>query len=324
MGPRISLEQWRALIAVVDHGGYARAAAALHKSQSAVTYAVQKIESSLGLEAFALEGRKAALTPTGAMLYRRAWALVHEAAELERAAGRLSAGWEAEIGLAVEVLFPTWLLLDCLDRFGRESPDTRIELIESVIGGAGEALLAGRADLAVTPHVPPGFLGEPVMRLAMLAVAHPGHALHHLGRPVTERDLHQHRHLIVRDSASTRDPRVTRDARTTTVEVDQRWTVSDMATSIEAACQGYGFAWLPEDRIRPALERGDLAPLNLREGGQRFIELYLTLADPEFAGPGVRRLAALLRAAVARECTGTKALQVWHLPAPDGGRKTDP
>ena len=77
--PHISLEQWRSLMAVVDAGGYAQAAAALHKSQSAVTYAVQKIESQLGVKVFAIEGRKAALTPTGQMLYRRAVALVGEA-----------------------------------------------------------------------------------------------------------------------------------------------------------------------------------------------------------------------------------------------------
>ena len=46
---RISLEQWRALIAVVDAGGYAQAAARLHKSQSAVTYAVKKLERLLGV-----------------------------------------------------------------------------------------------------------------------------------------------------------------------------------------------------------------------------------------------------------------------------------
>ncbi len=296
--PRISLDQWRALVAVVDHGGYALAAEALHKSQSAVTYAVQKIESVLGVRAFVQEGRRSVLTDTGALLYRRGRALVQEAGDLERAAGRLSAGWEAEIWLAVEVLFPTWLLLDCLAAFGLESPDTRIEVLETVIGGAGEALLSGRADLAVTPHVPPGFLGEPIMRLAMIAVAHPRHPLHQLGRPVTERDLKRHRHLVVRDSASTRD-RVT-----ATVETEQRWTVSDMATSVEAASKGYGFAWLPEERIRSVLDRGDLAPLDVGEGSHRYIELYLTFADPEFAGPGVRRLADILRAGVARECDG--------------------
>ena len=61
--PTISLEQWRALVAVVDEGGYAAAAEGIHKSQSAVTYAVQQVEKLLGVKAFRLEGRKAVLTP---------------------------------------------------------------------------------------------------------------------------------------------------------------------------------------------------------------------------------------------------------------------
>lgn len=297
--PHISLEQWRALIAVVEQGGYAQAAAALHKSQSAVTYAVQKIESGLGVKAFGLEGRRAVLTDTGRMLYRRGRALVEEAAELERAARKLSAGWEAEIWLAAEVVFPSWLLIDCLARFGAESPDTRIEVIESVLAGAGEALLSGQADLAITPHVPAGFLGEPLMRVRMVAVAHPDHPLHRLARPLSARDLEAHRHLVVRDTGSARD------RRTTTVEVNQRWTVSHMATSIEAAVAGHGFAWLPEERIRAELDAGRLVPLDLREGGERFLELYLALADPDFVGPGVARLAQILREGVARECAAS-------------------
>ena len=45
MSTKITLDQWQALIAVVDEGGYAAAAEALDKSQSAISYAVQKIET---------------------------------------------------------------------------------------------------------------------------------------------------------------------------------------------------------------------------------------------------------------------------------------
>src|SRR5262245_21769817 len=99
--PHITLEQWRSLVAVVDAGGYAQAAEALHKSQSSVTYAVQKLESVLGVEAFEVRGRKAHLTPTGELLYRRARALLDDAGGLEKAARTLSAGWEAEIRVAM-------------------------------------------------------------------------------------------------------------------------------------------------------------------------------------------------------------------------------
>ena len=71
-------------IAVVDADGYARAAEKLHKSQSAVTYAVQKLERLLDVKAFEIRGRKAVLTPTGQMLYLRARTLLDEAASVER------------------------------------------------------------------------------------------------------------------------------------------------------------------------------------------------------------------------------------------------
>ena len=286
--PHISLEQWCTLVAVVEAGGYARAAEALHKSQSAVSYAVQKIESQLGLQAFEIQGRKAVLTPTGHMLYRRALALLGEAGDLEQAARKLSAGWEAEIGLAAEVLYPPDRLLDALARFGAEAPRTRVEVIESVLGGTGEALLGGQADVAVTPTVPPGFLGRPLLNVRLLAVAHPAHPLHRQGHPLRESDLRVHRHLPVRATSASRD------RRTTTVEVEQRWTFSSMGMSIAAACAGHGFAWYPEARIRAELAAGQLKVLPLGGAEERFVQLYCVVADPDGGGPGVRRLEEIL------------------------------
>ena len=52
MNPHITLEQWRALLAVVDAGGYAQAAEVMHKTQSAVSYAIQKMEAVLGVKVF--------------------------------------------------------------------------------------------------------------------------------------------------------------------------------------------------------------------------------------------------------------------------------
>lgn len=287
--PRISLEQWRALSAVVDAGGYAQAAERLHKSQSSVTYAVQKIESLLDVQLFEIQGRKAVLTPTGHLLHRRATALLAEAASLEDAAGRLSAGWEAELRLVVEILFPNQVLMEALDRFGKESPHTRIELIESVLGGTSEALLSGAADLAIAPRVPTGFFGEPLMDMRMLLVAAPSHPLHALGRPVTQRDLRARRHIVVRDSGSQRDKTPLN------LEAKQRWTVSHTATSMQAVRAGYGFAWLAEDRIREDLDNGSLRPLPDEREHERRVTLYLIHADPEGPGPGQTRLVELLR-----------------------------
>lgn len=294
--PRISIEQWRALMAVVEAGGYAQAAERMHKSQSSITYAVKKLESLLDVTVFEIQGRKAVLTPTGELLYRRARALLEEASGLERAAHKLSAGWEAEIGLAVEPLFPTFLLLKCLAQFAAESPHTRIELIESVLSGTCEALTGGKAELGISNIVPPGFLGDVLMAVRMVAVSAPEHPLQKLSRPLTQRDLRAHRQLVVRDSG------IHRSGNALTLEATQRWTVSNMTTSIEAVRRGYGFAWFPEEKIREELAEGWLQPLNLREGSVRMGALYLVYADRDAAGPGVLRLAEIIRATVSSEC----------------------
>ncbi|MDP1658378.1 MAG: LysR substrate-binding domain-containing protein, partial [Methylotenera sp.] len=105
-------------------------------------------------------------------------------------------------------------------------------------------------------------------------------------------DLRAYRHLVVRDSSKKRDQRAA------FVEVDQRWTVSQVATSIEAVAMGYGFAWLPEEHIKLELKSGLLRPLPLLEGGVREIPLYLVLANPDFAGPGIRRMTEIIKNSV--------------------------
>jgi len=297
---RITLDQWATLVSVVESGSYAKAADRLHKSQSTLTYAMQKLEELLGVKAFELRGRKAVLTPTGEVLYRRGKALIEEAARLEHAAGELAQGWEPEIRLAVEIIFPTWLLLECLDRFARERPGTRIELLETVLGGNEEALVQRAVHLAIGPVVPAGFAGDILLPVRFVCMAAPGHALHQLGRAVTVEDLRRHRHLVIRDSGVQRADRGV-------FLNENRWTVSSKATSIRAAAMGLGYAWYPEDSVREELERGALKPLALREGGERAATLYLIYADRDAAGPGTRRLAQIIQEAVRRSCRADTA-----------------
>lgn len=294
--PKISLDQWATLVSVVESGGYARAGEALHKSQSTLTYAIQRLEELLGVKAFEIRGRKAVLTPTGEVLYRRGKTLVDEAARLEHAAGELAKGWEAEIRIAVEILFPTWLLVQCLGAFSAERPDTRIELFETVLGGTDEVLIARRVDFAISPNLPQGFLGDLLMPVRAVCVAAPSHPLHRLGRPATLEDLRQHRHIVIRDSGIQR-------TRSAGFLNEQRWTVSHKATSLHAVLLGHGYAWFPEDAIQGELERGALVPIPLREGAERTGSLYLIFADRDAAGPGTLRLADIIRTKVKEECS---------------------
>ena len=69
--PKTTLEQWTVLAAVVDEGGFAQAAAMLNRSQSAVSYAVGRLQDSLGVPLLVLEGRRSVLTAHGRTLLSR-------------------------------------------------------------------------------------------------------------------------------------------------------------------------------------------------------------------------------------------------------------
>ncbi|WP_322997086.1 LysR family transcriptional regulator [Castellaniella sp.] len=280
----IPLHYWQSLMAVVDHGGYASAAEALGKSQSAVSYAIQRLEDQLGLRVFRQEGRRAVLTPAGHILLQRARVLVEHAQGLEFAARQMAEGQEAVLRLAVDGLFPDWLLLQTLAAFSAGCSSTRIEVLETVLSGTDDALLQRRADLAITPRIPQGFSGEPLMQVQFVAVAAPNHPLHQLKRTLEWADLRQHRQLVVRDSGSGRQSAGWLDA-------EQRWTFSHPATSIQAACAGLGFAWYPALRIRQELADGRLTPLPLAEGRHRYAMLYRVFARPDFPGPACQNLA---------------------------------
>lgn len=84
--PRVTLDQWRTLQAVVDHGGFAQAAEALHRSQSSISYTVARMQEQLGVPLLRIDGRKAVLTEAGEVLLRRSRQLVKQAGQLEELA----------------------------------------------------------------------------------------------------------------------------------------------------------------------------------------------------------------------------------------------
>jgi DNA-binding transcriptional LysR family regulator len=291
--PRITLEQWRALQAVVEAGGYSQAAGQLHKSQSTLTYAVQKIERLLDLKVFELRGRKAVLTEAGQVLYRRARTLLEEAQLLERGAAAMAADWQPELRIAIEVLFPTWLLLESLEAFARERPETRIELFETVLTGTREMLEEGRVDFAIGTDRA-GIEGELLMTVRGIPVAAADHPLHKLGRPLTARDLKRHRRILIRDTATRREREV--------AGVEARWTVSHKATAIRALTMGLGYSWMPAEMIRDELRDGTLVALPVAAGAERLGQIYLAFADPEFPGRDAARLAQIIREKVKAAC----------------------
>lgn len=293
-GPRVTLEQWRTLQTVVDSGGYAQAAEALHKSQSSVSYTVSKLQEQLGMELLHIEGRRAVLTPAGETLLQRSRHLIEQAMQLEQVALGLEQGWEAEVRLAFDGAYPKPALVKALQTFQPQSQGTRLLLREEILSGASEALLERKADLAITPWVPPGFMGEELLEIHFIAVAHPDHPLHHLGRKVTAHDMSQEMQLVIKDSG------IKQNRDSGWLGSDQRWTVTSMDSATQLLANKLGFAWITTfDAIEP-IEKGVLKPLDLDVEYAKHGTLYLVYAQKDVSGPATKLLADSLKESAAQ------------------------
>ncbi len=280
--PKTSLEQWSVLAAIVDHGGFAQAAAALHKSQSAVSYAVARLGEALDLPLLEIDGRRARLTAHGRTLLQRARPLLADLVTLERLAGSLKRGWEPELRLVVDAAFPRDRLFAIVADLRGRCPETQLELADAVLSGAEDAIVDGSADLVVTSQVPPGHLGEFLIDVPFIAVASPEHPLCRLGRTLTNNDLAHHVQSVVRDSGA-RHPR---DAGW--LGAERRYTVSSFESSVALISAGLAFAWLPDHIVAERLANGSLLALPLEAGGTRRVPLSLVTVQPDLAGPALR------------------------------------
>jgi DNA-binding transcriptional LysR family regulator len=280
--PRTSIEHWAVLAAVVDHGGFAQAAKALHRSQSAVSYAVARLQAALDVPLLAIQGRKAVLTPHGETLLKRARPLLKDTETLEALARTLKQGWEPQLNVTADAAFPRARLLAIIAELQRMCPQTQLQFSDAVLSGAEEAIADGTADLVVTTRVPEGFLGEFLFNISFVAVAAPSHPLFGRDRALVADDLTREVQAVIRDSGTKR-------------RLDDGWlgakrrfTVSSMEASLAAVQAGLAYAWLPEHLVREPLARGSLRRLPLALGGVRSVPLYLVLVRPETAGPAAR------------------------------------
>ena len=279
---RTSLEQWAVLAAVVDEGGYAQAAAALHRSQSAVSYAVGRLQEELDVPLLVIEGRKAVLTPHGQTLLQRARGLLRDMNTLELLARSLKQGWEAELQLVVDAAFPREHLLKIVAELQQLCPNTQMQLSDAVLSGAEEAIADGVADVVVTAHVPSGYVGEFLVDVSFVAVARPEHALFGVGHDLSFEDLTRHVQVVVRDSG-VKHPRDEG-----WLGAERRCTVSSMEASLATVKAGLAYAWLPEHVVAASLRDGTLKALPLTSGRERRVPLYLVLVHSEVAGPAAR------------------------------------
>lgn len=288
--PRVTLDQWRTLQAVVDQGGFAQAAEVLHRSQSSVSYTVARMQDQLGVPLLRIDGRRAVLTEAGAVLLRRSRQLVKQASQLEDLAHHMEQGWEAEVRLVVDAAYPNAKLVRALSAFMPQSRGCRVRLREEVLSGVEEVLQEGVADLAISALNITGYLPAELSTVEFIAVAHPEHALHRLQREISFLDLETQMQVVVRDSGRLQP----RDAGW--LGAEHRWTVGSLATAATFVSSGLGFAWLPHHLIERELREGLLKALPLDPGGKRHPLFYLYSNKDKPLGPATQILVELIKA----------------------------
>jgi DNA-binding transcriptional LysR family regulator len=286
---KTTLEQWAVLASVVDEGGFAQAANALHRSQSAVSYAVGRLQEALGLPLLELDGRKSVLTPHGKTLLGRARPLLRDLDTLEAVARSLKQGWEPELKLVVDAAFPRAQLFAIVADLQRACPSTDIQLADAVLSGAEEAITERHADVVVSSRVPPGFLGDRLLDVEFIAVARSDHPLLRIDHTLTLDDLTRHVQAVVRDSGSTQP----RDEGW--LGADHRYTVSSMESSLGLVLAGLAYAWLPEHVLANYLRDGVLRRIPLAGGGSRTVTLHIVMVRPELAGPAATAAVATFK-----------------------------
>ena len=289
---KITLEQWRMFHAVVEFGGFNQASQGVHKSQSSIHNAVGKIEGSLGIKLFLIEGRKTVLSEAGELMLRRTNYLLEEAKKVEAVGETLSKGIESKLKIAVDEIFPRSLLYQVLENVSVEFPLLQIELIESILSGSNELLKQDDVEIAISPISLNSGFSESLCHIPFIAVASPEHSLNKLDRNLTLEDLKCYRQIVVRDSAQGNSYDKASEG---WLEANQRWTVSHMQSSIDMICKGLGFAWLPYNLIETQLDKGLLKPLQLKENTKRSTQLYLTFKDGDRLGPAARSFLGEIR-----------------------------
>lgn len=290
--PKSTLEQWRILQAVVDAGGYAQAADLLNKSQSSLNHAVAKLQNQLGVELLQVNGRKAFLTEAGQVMLRRSRLLTQQIEDLELLAASIDMGWEPEIRIAVELIYPKHFLHQALASFYPQSRGSRIQIIDTVITGTTEIILEAKADLviAATAVIPKGFLGEPIHITHLWPVVGSSHPLATFDSIGLDQ-LSQYLQIVIRDTATKPI-----DGPGGWLKAEHRWTVSNFYEAIEILQTGIGFCWLPQHLAEPLLASGLLWRLPLEQSSERLVPLSLLTPKEEKLGPGSRQLRQLILA----------------------------
>lgn len=279
----VDLESLRVIAAIVEAGSFARAAQVLNKTQSAVSYQVQKLEGRLGTAIFDRSAYRAELTPVGERIVAEGQRLLDQAQYVTALVEQFSEGWEPKLELVVDGMLPSVPLLAALKEMADLNIPTHIQLRVEFLGGVPQRFEQAGAELMLT-LVPPTDVRLAVQALndieAVLVVS-PGHALATMDA-VELAHLHQHVELTVHDSSYSKA-----HGGTQTFGGDRVFYLSDFRAKKEALLMGLGYGWMPLNDIQPELDAGQLVELDYTGGARhRYTPMLVHRQDQTWGRAG--------------------------------------
>lgn len=138
-----------ALVAVADTGSVRAAAAALGRTQPAITHALRRLEAAVGFALLDRSSYRARLTREGEIFVRRARATVSNARSLRDFATLLSRGVELQVSVAVDGAIPSEAWIELIAPAARAFPETQFDIRSGQDQAPLRRLAAGEVDLAI-------------------------------------------------------------------------------------------------------------------------------------------------------------------------------
>lgn len=249
-------------------GSFASAARELGKVPSALTYSVRQLEEALDVLLFDRSSRQAQLTPAGEELVREGQRLLGQMDAVAHRVQRIASGWETQLTLVIETILNPAPIYDLIESFYQLNPPTRLKLQHEVLNGTWEALVSGKADVALGLGGA-GLQGDSQVRtekigeMAFDFVVAPHHPLAKRvaeGHPTPLRNdiLIQHRIVAVADSANRLDP-----ATIGILPGQDVLTVSSMSDKLQVIRRGLGCGSVPHYMVQADLDHGRLVAIAL-------------------------------------------------------------
>ena len=147
----LDTDQLRSFLAIVDSGSFTKAAERVHKTQSAVSMHVRRLEEQLGCALFVKHGRGARLTEEGEKLIEFARRIVQVEAGAFAALSRKGLRGAARLGMPDD--YAESFLADILARFNRRHPLVEVSVVCEASTDLAPQVAAGALDLAlITDH----------------------------------------------------------------------------------------------------------------------------------------------------------------------------